>query len=58
ISFKQLMDINVQIEDLELLYKVDVVDYNKHLGTPIDAHIDRVGKVLYERAPDIRPKGA
>jgi hypothetical protein len=52
------MDINVQIEDLELLYKVDVVDYNKHLGTPIDAHIDRVGKVLYERAPDIRPKGA
>lgn len=49
ISFNQLMDINIQIEDLGLLYKVDVVDYNKNLGTPIVAHIDRVGKVFYKK---------
>ncbi len=49
ISFSQLMDINVGIEDLGLLYKVDVVSYNKVVGTPIAAHIDRVGKVFYEK---------
>lgn len=49
ISFNQLMDINIQIEDLGLLYKVDVIDYNKNIGTPIGAHIDRVGLVFYEK---------
>ena len=33
LTFNQLMDINIQIEDLGLLYKVDVVDYNKNIGT-------------------------
>lgn len=49
LTFNQLMDINIQIEDLGLLYKVDVVDYNKNIGTPIVAHIDRVGKVFYKK---------
>lgn len=49
ISFNQLMDINIQIEDLGLLYKVDVVDYNKKAGTPIGEHINRVGLVFYEK---------
>jgi predicted nucleotidyltransferase len=47
LSFNQLMDIRVQIDDLGLLYKVDVVDYNKQIGTPIGEHIDRVGKPFY-----------
>lgn len=49
LTFNQLMDINIQIEDLGLLYKVDVVDYNKNIGTPIGEHINRVGKPFYER---------
>ncbi len=49
LTFNQLMDINIRIEDLGLLYKVDVVDYNKNVGTPIGQHIDRVGKLFYER---------
>ena len=49
ISFNQLMDINIQIEDLGLLYKVDVVDYNKNIGTPIGEHINRVGLLFYEK---------
>lgn len=49
ISFNQLMDINIQIEDLELLYKVDVVDYKKKIGTPIGDHIDRVGLLFYSK---------
>lgn len=49
ISFKQLMDIHIQIEDLELLYKVDLVDYNKYATSPVAAHIDRIGKVFYKK---------
>lgn len=49
ISFNQLMDINIQIEDLQLLYKVDVVDYNKKKGTPIGDHIERVGLLFYSK---------
>ena len=45
ISFNQLMDINIQIEDLGLLYKVDVIDYNKNIGTPIGDHINRVDTI-------------
>ena len=40
LTFNQLMDINVQIEDLGILYKVDVVDYNKNIGTPLGLFID------------------
>lgn len=50
LTFNQLMDINIQIEDLGLLYKVDVVDYNKNIGTPIVSYIDRVGKVFYKKS--------
>ena len=49
LTFNQLMDINIQIEDLGLLYKVDVVDYNKNIGTPIGEHINRVGKPFYKK---------
>lgn len=49
LSFDQLMDISIQIEDLGLLYKVDVVDYNKNVGTPLGEHIDRVGRPFYSK---------
>lgn len=49
ISFNQLVDINLKIEDLDLLYKVDVISYEEKKGTPIGDHIDRVGKVFYKR---------
>lgn len=49
ISFNQLMDIHIQIEDLDLLYKVDLVDYNKYAASSVAAHIDRVGKVFYKK---------
>lgn len=39
-----------KIEDLGLLYKVDVVDYHKNIGTPIGEHIKRVGKSFYNKA--------
>lgn len=48
LTYNQLMDISIQIEDLGLLYKVDVLDYQKQKGTPIGAHIDRVGRLFYQ----------
>ena len=48
LTYNQLMDISIQIEDLGLLYKVDVLDYQKQKGRPIGAHIDRVGRLFYQ----------
>ena len=53
VSFNQLMDINIQIEDLGLLYKVDVINYHKNIGTPIGDHINRVGLLFYEKKSNI-----
>ena len=39
-----------EIDDLELLYSIDLLDYSKKAGTPIGDHIDRVGQVFYEAA--------
>ena len=50
VDYNQLLSILCEIEDLELLYSVDLIDYNKKKGTPIGDHIDRVGKIFYEAA--------
>ncbi|MCK9160001.1 MAG: nucleotidyltransferase domain-containing protein [Bacteroidaceae bacterium] len=49
ISYEELMDINIQIDDLGLLYGVDVINYNEKTGTPIGEHIDRVGQIFYKK---------
>ena len=49
-DYSQLLDILCEIEDLDLLYSVDLLDYNAKVGTPIGDHIDRVGQVFYEAA--------
>lgn len=46
-TYTQLLTISTDIDDLNLLYKVDLLDYNRNIGTPIGEHIDRVGKVFY-----------
>ncbi|MBQ9356255.1 MAG: nucleotidyltransferase domain-containing protein [Prevotella sp.] len=50
IDYRMMLDIQCDIEDLELLYSVDLLDYQKKKGTPIGDHIDRVGQVFYEAA--------
>ncbi|MBP5770924.1 MAG: nucleotidyltransferase domain-containing protein [Bacteroidaceae bacterium] len=49
LTFHQLMKLSTDIDDLGLLYKVDLVDYNKKRDTPLGRHIDRVGQVLWTR---------
>lgn len=50
IDYRTLLDIQCDIEDLGLLYSIDLLDYQKKKGTPIGNHIDRVGQVFYEVA--------
>lgn len=50
LDYKQLLDIICEIEDLGLLYSVDLLDYQKKKGTPIGDHIDREGQIFYEAA--------
>lgn len=49
ISDQELMSISIQLEDLGLLYKIDLLNYNQHKNTPIGEHIDRVAKIFYNR---------
>lgn len=50
LDYRQLIDIQCEIDDLELLYSIDLVDYQKKKGTPIGDHINRVGQIFYEAA--------
>ena len=50
IDYNQLLSILCEIDDLELLYSVDLLDYQKKKGTSIGDHIDRVGQVFFEAA--------
>ena len=50
IDYNQLLTIQCEIDDLEMLYAIDLLDYQKEKGTPIGNHIDRVGQVFYEAA--------
>lgn len=49
IDHQEMLHIYNDIDDLGLLYKVDLLHYEEKQGTPIGEHIDRIGKVFYER---------
>ena len=50
LDYSQLLQILTEIDDLELLYSVDLLDYSKTINTPIGEHINRVGQVFYQSA--------
>lgn len=50
LDYSQLLNILIEIDNLGLLYRVDLLDYQKHVNTPIGEHIDRVGQVFYQSA--------
>lgn len=47
ITFSQILDIKVRIEDLALLYSVDLVNFERCKNHPIGEHILRVGQPFY-----------
>ena len=48
LDYSQIIKILTEIDNLELLYSVDLLDYNKTINTPIGEHIDCVGQVFYQ----------
>jgi predicted nucleotidyltransferase len=48
IDYRLILKIGCEIDALELLYGVDLLDYQSKKDTPIGEHIDRVGQVFYE----------
>lgn len=43
----RLLDIQVALDDLDLLYQIDVVDYGRIKEPAFRDHIDRVGVLFY-----------
>lgn len=58
IDYNLLLKIGCEIDNLELLYGVDLIDYQAKKNTPIGEHIDRVGRVFYEKKTNYSPPRA
>ncbi len=49
VDYRLILKIGCEIDSLELLYGIDLLDYQSKKNTPIGEHIDRVGQIFYER---------
>jgi len=49
IDFKDILNLSGQLDDLNLPYKIDLLDYDAIKDKDVVEHIDRVGIVFYER---------
>lgn len=50
VDHNEIVKILNDIDDLGLLYKIDLLDYNEQIGTPIGDHINRTGKIFYKQS--------
>lgn len=48
LDYQRLLAISTALDDIGLLYKIDLIDYNKSIGTPVGDHISRVGQLFYQ----------
>jgi predicted nucleotidyltransferase len=46
-TYDDLVDLQLKIDDLTLLYRVDCLHYERLTNDTLRAHIDRVGQLLY-----------
>jgi len=51
ITFDEILEISSRIDDLGLLYNVDVLNYDQQKGTSIGNEIDKYGKTFYRKKP-------
>ena len=49
ISFSQMMEITNKLDDLLLPYKIDISQKSKISNSDLIDHINRVGKIFYQR---------
>lgn len=48
LNYSELQRIQMEIDELDMLYTVDLLNYSTVVATPIGEHIDRVGQVFYQ----------
>lgn len=49
LSFDEFISIQTELDQLELIYKIDFIDYDKINEPALKEHIDRVGEIFYEK---------
>ena len=49
VKLNDILELSVEIDNLELPYKIDLVNYNRISNLELKNHIDRIGQVLFER---------
>jgi predicted nucleotidyltransferase len=54
LDFDYITKINVKLNDLELLYKFDIVNYSTLKNKALIEHIDKYGVLFFEKHPVIR----
>jgi predicted nucleotidyltransferase len=52
ITFQMLLEIENKLDDLLLPYKIDISQKRKITNIDLLSHIDRVGKLFYQRGND------
>lgn len=50
VTFETIIAIMNEVEKLDLLYKIDIVDFSTISDNEVKEHIDRVGKVFWKRS--------
>ncbi|HPI21152.1 MAG TPA: nucleotidyltransferase domain-containing protein, partial [Candidatus Kapabacteria bacterium] len=49
LSFDELLEIKVNLEELLLPYIFDLVDYNTITNEDLKQHIQRIGKIIFQK---------
>ena len=48
LTFDEFIKIQTELDQLELIYKIDFIDYAKINEPALKSHIDRDGKIIYK----------
>ena len=55
LNYDEFIRIQTEFDQLELIYKIDFIDYTKIIEPALKSHIDRVGKIIYQSDKTIIP---
>lgn len=51
LTLNDLLELGITMDDLETLYRFDLVIYHRIAEPTLRDHIDRMGRVLYQKTP-------
>ena len=57
ISFRKFLDFKADLDDLGLLYRIDLIDFNRITNEELKSHIERVGVVISSSTIPANKKG-